>query len=252
VLLYKKAGLRIAELWFDEEPNGVRVDVIRHFQRTAPIAEGRSTRFYTILIDLSHEPDLLLAKMKRDTRYEIRRAMSKDNLTYQLWTEVSPELLGQFRLAYDQFARYKGLPRRMSVRLERLAEMGGLGLSQVGNEKGAPLVWHTYYRAKDRVRLLHSISLVHNDDSSQRSLFGRANRYHHWEDILAFRAQGIGIYDLGGWYGGGSDQKKLSINRFKEEFGGEIVLNYNCQSGLTLAGKAAIWLYERIRPQHPS
>lgn len=252
MILYRKAGLRIAELWFDEEPNGARVDIIRHFQRSAPIAEGRSARFYTILIDLSHEPDLLLAKMKRDTRYDIRRATSKDNLTYQLWTEVSLDLLGQFRLAYDQFAKHTRLHRRIGLRLERLAEVGGLGLSQVRNEQGAPLVWHTYYRAKDRIRLLHSVSLVDNDDSSQRSLLGRANRYHHWQDILAFRAQGIEVYDLGGWYGGGSDQKKLSINRFKEEFGGEIVLNYNCQSGITLMGKAAIWLYVRIRPEHSS
>jgi hypothetical protein len=252
VNLYRKAGLRIAELWFDEELNGIRVDIIRHIQRAAPIAEGRSARIYTILIDLNQEPDLLLAKMKRDTRYEIRRAMSKDNLTYQLWTEVTSELLGQFKLAHDQFAKQERLPRRTSIRLERLAQVGGLVLSQVRNKEGVPLVWHAYYKVNDRVRLLYSISLFHDDDSSQRSLFGRANRYHHWEDILAFRVQGIRVYDLGGWYGGGADKKKLSINRFKEEFGGEIVLNYNCQSGLTFAGKAAIWLYERMRPEHPS
>jgi hypothetical protein len=252
VILYKKAGLRIAELWFDEQPNGACVDVLRHRQRSAPTAEGTSTPFHTILIDLKHDPDLLLARVKRDTRYEIRRARSRDNLTYQLCTTVGPELLDQFKSAYIQFARQKGLSVRISVRLERLAEIGELSLSLVRTQDGLPLVWHAYYRANDRVRLLHSVSLVGDCDSSRRTLLGRANRYHHWEDLLAFRSQGVGIYDLGGWYGGRSDEKKLSINKFKEEFGGEIVLNYNCQHGLTLAGRTAVWLYARFGPERLS
>ena len=253
MILYKKAGLRVAELWYDEELDGARVDIIRHMQRTAPTPQDRCWEFHTILIDLSLDPELLFARMKKDTRNEIRRATAKDNLTYQLWTEVDSDLLAQFRLAYDQFARQRGLRTRMSGRLQRLSEIGALSLSQVRNEAGVPLVWHAYYRAKDRVRLLDSVSLVRDmGGTSQRSLLGRANRCHHWQDILAFRAKTIGIYDFGGWYGGGTDQKKLSINKFKEEFGGEIVLNYNCQSGLTLAGKVAIWLYARIKRGHSS
>ena len=252
MIQYYKATLRIAELWFDEESDGVRADIIRHMQCSIPIEQARCWNFHTILIDLNRDADLLLERIKKDTRYEIRRAMNKDILKYQLWTAVGPGLLDQFRLTYDQFAMQKGLPRKISARLTKLASVGRLALSQVRNEQGVPLVWHTYYMAKNRVRLLHSVSLDHDGDSSQRSLLGRANRYHHWEDILAFKAKAIGAYDFGGWYGGGKDQKKLSINKFKEEFGGEVVLNYNCQSGITLAGKVAVWLYARIKPEHSS
>jgi len=72
--LYKKAAFRIAELWFDEKANGVRADIVRRFQHSASTADAECTPFHTILMDLSRDADSLLAAMKRETRYEIRRA----------------------------------------------------------------------------------------------------------------------------------------------------------------------------------
>lgn len=244
MISYKKASLRIAETWFDENANGVQVDIIRHFQHPNPIAEAQCSPFHTIVIDLDKDPDLLLARMNRVTRYEIRRA-DKDNLTHQMWLATDSNCLVEFLRFYDAFAAQTGLPKRRSVRLEKFAEAGALSLSVVRGKEGVPFVWHAYYRTNERVRLLHSASLER--DSGHRNLLGRANRYHHWQDVLAFRAQGTKIFDLGGWYDGISDSKKLSINQFKEGFGGQIVVDYNCINGLTRLGKTAVWLYARMR-----
>ena len=252
MIIYRKALLRIAETWFDEEAHGARVDIVRRLQHPTPIAEAKCTPFHTILMDLKDDPDLLFAKMKRETRYEIRRAGEKDGLTHEVWITADCGCLAQFLSFYDECVILNGLPKIKGVRLQKLAEAGSLSLSLVRGEAVVPFVWHAYYCAGRRVRLLHSASFGRDLDGSSKSLLGRANRYHHWKDVLTFRAQGIQIYDFGGWYDGHSDPKRLSINKFKEGFGGQIVLNYNCVQGLTRIGKAAIWLYTRMLRRDPN
>jgi hypothetical protein len=248
VILYRKAALRVAEIWFDEEANGVQADVVRRMQHSTPVTEGRCTPFHTILLDLKDDPDRLLARMKRETRYEIRRAADKDGLTYEKWIAADAEPLAQFLSFYREAAVQGNLPKLGDLRLRKLREAGALSLSLVRGEAGDPLVWHAYYRAERRVRLLHSASLGRILGTAQASLLGRANRYLHWQDMLTFKAHGVQMYDFGGWYEGDSDPKRLSINKFKEGFGGEPVLNFNCLQGLNRFGKAAVWFYTRIRP----
>ena len=79
--------------------------------------------------------------------------------------------------------------------------------------------------------------------TGQPEQIGRANRFQHWQDIQRFKAEGVSIYDFGGWYEGDRDQERLRINKFKEEFGGEIVKNYICERALT--AKAKVFL--RVR-----
>lgn len=249
MIIYKKNALRIGELWFDDEANGEPLDIVRYFQRTAPTADGTWTRFWTILIDLVLDPGVLLGKMKKDARYEIRRAENKDKLTYQVQTEVSDGCLAGFQSFYDAWAAQR-LSRVSRLRLLAFAKSGDLTLSRVTDENGDPLVWHAYLRVKDRARLLHSASTLRGlEDTARRSMLGRANRFHHWHDVLTFRAEGLRYYDFGGWYGGRSDRKGLSLNQFKEEFGGEIVLNYNSLKGLTYPGKAAVWFLSHLSPR---
>jgi hypothetical protein len=75
---------------------------------------------------------------------------------------------------------------------------------------------------------------------------GRANRLHHWSDMLRFRGEGFGIYDFGGWYAGTQDETLLRINRFKERFGGELVVQYNCDQAITWKGALGLWFKRRI------
>jgi hypothetical protein len=82
--------------------------------------------------------------------------------------------------------------------------------------------------------------------------FGRANRLHHWSDILRFRDERFAIYDFGGWYPGTHDQALLRVNLFKESFGGELVTQYNCDQGVTWKGNLGLWLARVIRVQNPS
>jgi hypothetical protein len=72
----------------------------------------------------------------------------------------------------------------------------------------------------------------------------KANRLHHWLDVLRFRDEGFAIYDFGGWYAGRENEELLRINRFKESFGGVLVPQYNCDQGLSWKGVQALWFLQ--------
>jgi hypothetical protein len=244
MIVHQKNLLRIAEYWAGEEPKLAGVDLVRCFQQSQPLAGMDCRAFYTILLDLNRDLEQLLSAMNRDTRYEIRRAAGRDQLTYDLRSGQDERAFRQFCEYYDEFAAGKAQPKINRAWLSLLAAAGDLIMSQVSDSTGETLVWHAYHRSNHRATLFYSASLFRKSDSSNvRNKIGRANRYQHWQDVQRFKAEGISVYDLGGWYHGDSDTERLRINRFKEEFGGKIVKNYICERALTVKAK----LFLRVR-----
>lgn len=237
MIAYRKKFIRIAEYWNGEPPGQPSVDLVRFFQQAEPLTGMLCREFYTIVLDLCQRHDVLLAKIKKGTRYEIRRAANED-MIYETWSGKEPRIVEEFCEYYDQFALQKAQPRQNRQWLSLLARDDALTLSRVREATGETLVWHAYLDAGSRVTLLSSASLFRdNPNSAYRNHLGRANRFHHWQDVLHFKRRQISTYDFGGWYQKHEDLERLRINKFKEEFGGEIVKTYICERALTLRGK---------------
>ncbi|GAX39160.1 hypothetical protein NIES4075_01110 [Tolypothrix sp. NIES-4075] len=248
LIVTKKLIFSVGEVWFDEEPGEIHdVDALHYMQWTHPIESVQSDEFHTRLIDLTKSHDELYESIGKNDRYKIRRAEQKDDVVYEYWEQPDSDIIKIFSDFYDLFALQKGLSKMNRSRLKKRAEAGVLDISCVKLKDGSPLVWHVYYRSKNRVCLSYSASLKKNDDTSYQSILGRANRYHHWQDIVRFKNSGIGIYDWGGWYVGNTDQEKLGINEFKEKFGGEIVKSFNCYRGITIKGKLYLKLLKTFK-----
>ena len=198
--------------------------------------------FFTILIDLGQSEEQIFERIKKDTRFEIRRAATKDNVSCEA-PAAEERILGEFCDYYDRFAAAKSQPRVDRRWLSLLASADSLRLSRVCERPGEVLVWHAYHCANRRATLLNSASHYRAEDSNRRSLVSRANRLLHWRDMQHFRNEGFATYDLGGWYEGNTNQQRLAINRFKEEFGGEVVKNFICERALTVKAR----LFLRVR-----
>ncbi|MDF5706258.1 MAG: hypothetical protein PUP90_00930 [Nostoc sp. S4] len=238
LIITKKFIFSVGEVWFDEETRELQnVDVLHYRQWMQPIQGSQSDEFYTRLIDLTKSHNQLWENISSNDRYKIRRAEQKDQVIYEYWESIDSNILNDFSNFYDLFASQKGLTKINRIQLQNRVDAGVIDISRVKLKDGDSLVWHVYYRNKNRVRLLHSASLKNNNDTSYQSILGRANRYHHWQDILRFKNLGISSYDFGGWYTGNTDREKLGINEFKEKFGGEVVKNFNCVNGITWKGK---------------
>src|SRR2546425_10669696 len=111
MIVYQKKLLRIAEYWDGEEPKLEGVDLVRCFQRPQPLAGMLCREFYTILLDLNRDPQQLLNKIKRDTRYEIRRAGAQDQLTFDFQNGRNEKGFRAFCDYYDDFANQAAQPK---------------------------------------------------------------------------------------------------------------------------------------------
>ncbi|WP_020614565.1 hypothetical protein [Sediminispirochaeta bajacaliforniensis] len=238
----------VAEMWFQPPTSSVKgFDILDLRQVESPPEHARCHQFSTLLFDLTRTEDELFSDISKGTASKIRRARDRDGIEVYSYERDDDALL-RFAEFYAEFARSKGMSPVSFTYLKACLEAGELVLREARfSEQDETIVWHSYIASSGRARLLHSSSLFRNsNDSSFRNLVGRANRFLHWDDMLWFKTKGFTTYDLGGWYTGSEDQAKLAINRFKEDFGGRAVTEYNCRKPLTLKGSLYL-LSRRLR-----
>jgi hypothetical protein len=236
---YRRYGVTIIEAWFDVLPPGQRrCDVLDYRQLSRPLEGTQTSPFHTLIVPLSDSTETIFDLMKKNTRRDIRRAEDRDRSEYAISDDIAAAV-SEF-LAFDAlFARHRGIAPAHAEGLRALAAQQALALSRV-MRKGETLSWHVFVVGSGRARLLHSPSLA-GDDAGMRQIIGRANRFHHWRDMLHFRSRGAGSYDLGGW-SGSAEPALARIDRFKEEFGGRLIVEYNCTATPTLLGRSYDWL----------
>ncbi len=239
--IYKSRFLVRGEVWYDHEPDAAPVDWILYRQRSRPVPRARCDQFYTILLDLRPTLKELSARLSKSAAYKIRRAERGDGVRCEVrWPAQSPDLDG-FEAVYQRFAPMKGLDPLDRPFLDQLAGAACLELSMARDAAGAPLAHHVYYRDRSRSCLLHSVSLYQMAaESGVRNALGRANRYLFWRDLIRHKEQGLEFFDFGGWYPGRTNSELLNINRFKEEFGGQVTCEYNCRQPITLKARVAL------------
>jgi hypothetical protein len=229
----------LGELWFDEPiPEKPDVDIIAVHQRPAPV-EGRDcTLFLTLVNDLKAAEDELYAAYGDNNRYKIGRARNRDQLEFTHVADPRAEL-DAFCAFYDAFAAQKGLPGAYRKGLRAAVDAGRLALTCATRE-GQVLVWHAYMTDGRSASLLHTASHFRGVDKSERAVIARANRWHHWRDMLAFKALGFERFCWGGVFEDESAPERANINNFKREFGGQLERNYNCTFAVTVRGRAAM------------
>lgn len=153
---------------------------------------------------------------------------------------VAIEQCDAFCAFFEEHNVHGGSLRQVRRWMRAHAEHLTLDLSRISDSRGRTLVWHAHYRDATYARGKYSVS-ISRENIELGALVGRANRYLTWENIKRFKANGLAIYDLGGWYAGKDDQKLLAVNRFKEQWGGRIMSSFHCTRALTLKGAIFLW-----------
>ncbi|MBA4317075.1 MAG: hypothetical protein C0412_01610 [Flavobacterium sp.] len=238
-IIYSRFGFRIEEVYFDEAslPSAKSVDLTRFSCVLRPKEEAIWKKWQTIVIDLTLKPDDLLKAMDSGTRYEIRRAENKDNLTTVFSKTVTSQQVQSLCDFYDSFAATKFLKPIFRPRIKALARAKCLLLSEVRQIDGEVLVQHVHvWNGKNAVLLYSSSKFRDLQESSSRALIGRANRFLHWKDMLFFKSNGVDTYDLGGIDQSQSDTEVARITQFKMSFGGEVRPRYTRNQSSSLLG----------------
>lgn len=242
MIVYRRKGLVFGEAFYEPiSTYAPKVDILRiTTSRMLSNVTSPARQSHTLVIDLRRAEKTLFDEMDKGTRYEVRRAIDKDKFDYKLDDDCSERDIGLFCDYYDRFAASKKRRRVFRKRLKVLAQQGMLILTRSHASDGELLVWHSYIRCAERVILLYSASLFREkQDASLRNLVGRANRYTHWNDILAFARMGYMVYDMGGIDISGRSRETSNIARFKEGFGGSVVPVYSQTLPKSMAGHVA-------------
>ena len=141
----KKAGLRIADIWFNdgEEPS-FACDIRRyHYVRSLPSRCASPERLYTILIDLSRDEDALLSELDKTTKYQAKRAKERDDVRTETFISLgdkSREKLDQYIDFFNEFAKSKDRGLIDLADLESFHEAGTLCVrSVIDNKSGTTL-----------------------------------------------------------------------------------------------------------------
>lgn len=167
--------------------------------------------------------DEIIGRMRKNTRYEIQRAIKRDKLHTVAITNLSEDDITEYVAYYDQFADSKKMHHINRPRVRALAEQGMYAITKCRDNEGNILAEHAYYldKKEKKIMLATSASMFRESkDSEYRNLIGRANRMLHYKDILTFKGFGYEIYDYGGI---GDDNDELrTIAAFKLGFGGDV------------------------------
>ena len=241
MITIKGRFLTYGELWFDETPPARPVvDVIRFRLRPAPLDADTCSVFLSLVTDLSVDDAAIMASFGSTNRYKVKRADSKDGLLAEFMPQPESRL-DDFCRFYDEFAQQKTLEGSYRRGLLASRSAGKLVLTAASRE-GARIVWHAYIRSGNSAALLHSASHFRGKDNADRAVVGRANRWLHWRDMLAFKAAGVVSYDWGGMFEDESIPEQASINGFKREFGGRPHRAYDCDMPVSIKGRAYLTL----------
>ncbi|WP_374357630.1 hypothetical protein [Pseudoduganella danionis] len=241
-ILSQGRWVNTAEAWFGRPAHAGGADLLIARQWPTADWQGKVTEKHTLLIDLTLTPAEWNAAFTKDTQYQVRRADSKDELSFTIETAPDAAAITAYADFYDSFAAQKGLPLCERLYLNQAAAAGVLHLTWA-SQHGIQLVAHSYIVSQGRARLLHSASQYRaSADGAHRSMIGRANRWLHFQDMQALKAAHCSVYDFGGWYAGQTDQQKLQINAFKQEFGGIVTREFDGIMPLTWRGRAYLWL----------
>ncbi|WP_062428542.1 hypothetical protein [Treponema endosymbiont of Eucomonympha sp.] len=222
--------LRYGKTYFNEAYERGEIDVIIEWQYAKRYLF--SEPFYTLCIDLTQSKDIIFAQFAKNTKYKINRAIKQDGIETADMTPAKEA----FYTFFDEFAMTKKLNRIDRNDIDRLIEHQ-MFVIRAALYKHEPVVYHTYIIANGRTRLAQSASLFRKSaEPDLRSVIGRANRLLHWEDICYFKDLGYSVYDLGGINTNTANKETLSINNFKECFGGTEVREYKSLIPVSIKG----------------
>jgi hypothetical protein len=237
MFIYQSRFMTRGEAWYDEEPDGARVDWILHRQRSSPLAKCRSKEIYTRLIPLQKTSAELLGSMEERTARKINDALEKDRLQWEHFGPTDLRILNEAEAMWNQFARAHKTPLFERAWLNQIFEAGKLDMAAAKDPAGNVLAYHLVYLTPKRARQMFAISPHKAVPSiAWRNAVSRANCLVHWNNFLAYRERGIPYFDFGGWHTGKSDIRLLGINAFKKSFGGSVVREYECEQPRTVRG----------------
>lgn len=200
---------------------------INYFIQVQENVQNSLNEFYTLLINLKQDENLIWDNIYHRTRDEINSFINNQEYEYGFKFPVSTADLDEYIRLYNDFAMHKSIRKAEAFRLKAYCQEGLLAVSFI-RQRNNYLCINFYRLTQQRASNLYSFHLKHtNKEDFSGSHYGRAHKALHWLDMLACKKLGAELYDFCGWYNGSTDTHLLGINQFKEQFNGYKIKEYS-------------------------
>ena len=198
-------------------------------------------RYGSSVLDLTQNEDAIFSNIHSKHRNVIRRAQ-KENV--QILEDTSEQGIYDFqKITIETYAR----SNKSSLKVEYLLRYF-FALNKTNRIKIFFAKHDGIIQAGAIFIISDNISIYWHGGSINNCILGSSNLLQ-WEAIRYFKKNGIARYDFGGC-SFGEDEKSISINRFKDRFGGELryyfggILVY--RPFLNAIFRAILWLKNKI------
>lgn len=172
------------------------------------------------LIGLKEDESEIFKRIHKNTRYKINRAMKRDELVYFELPHPTDTEIEEFSEFFNPFAKERNIRPCDVNKLKAIRDHDALVISYIADKNNEVLCYHVHHKEDEQGYLIYSASKRYEkNDSNDRNLIGRANRYLHWKDIQSFKEKGCKWYNFSGKVLDKEDKGGQNVNNFKLEYG---------------------------------
>ncbi len=232
----KKSGLLVRDIFFatKEVSCDIKRDIDIYSLCSSPIFGSTPSLMHTV--DLSQDENVLFRRLSETHRRGVRRAVDTEGLIVDIDFAPTIETVESFKIFFNNFATFKGIPRANAAKLEALRSSGNffIAYAHKNNEK-SPFVMFSFI--SDGYNVYHYQGSTLPRVGNESILIGQASRLLHWQMMLTMKEMGMKIYNLGNLL---CDPENEGLNKFKRQFGGVDSETYNVKHGVSRLGKLAL------------
>ena len=223
---YKKFYfLKVYESWFTYKFkiwDIFSLNAFFHLKNKTKWIPGIRNDSHTLELDLEQGVEVITSNFSKQIRQQIKIAENEGTHCY-FHAQVD-----EFVNFFNDFAVKKDTWTTSKKRIEEMKD--SIKLSFAVNS-GQILAAHSYLVDKEAGIVWHLHSATKRlDETFDRNLIGRANKYLTVTDIFYFKENGLKIFDFGGFAKDTEDESLKGINNFKLLFGGKLVNGVNYYS----------------------
>ena len=256
--LFKRNIFKINQMCFSTfmDSKGIKCDVINmHSSDKEDCSSGGaySKLQNTLENNLNLTEEELLSKIKKNCRYDIRRC-EREGVEHKVYYKdvlTDSDIIKRFQLTYNKMFNDKNVPGyQFNINLIYSGvKSGNIVITACWPKEQTDLVvYHAYLCDEKRTMLLYSASPLWSDgDKQTANVIGRVNKYSHWNDMLWFKNHRYDCYEWGGIH---SVENPNGIDKFKMEFGGELISYYNYTIPKSILGFAYVKLVKLRSKRH--
>lgn len=241
--------MHFLEIWGEETPKAVDVDVIQLRAQQSPARTGQTKEFLTLQSDLTKSEEELYSLIQKNYRYEIRRALGKEHYSIKRLDPVTQDLYSWFLDAHTKFAKKKGFsPLNKSI-FDAYYTSNRLVISCICFPGDVVLSSHAFVTADRFLRYVAGMPVVEvGANGITNAVVGMANKALFWDDILYFKRHGYVVFDWGGIFQKPANSaEKIGINSFKKGFGGQPKLLYDNIVPFSNKGKVYVFMRKVLK-----